>query len=78
MGKFDMRLIRRTLLTLIRLCFPSKPSRPADIPKKLSPETLDKALQEARMLHARHAIRVSDLTPDEIPGLPRAAKEEPR
>jgi hypothetical protein len=78
MGTFNMRLLRRILFTLIRRCFPSKPSRPEDIPQKLPPETLHKAMSEARMLHAKHAIRVNELAPDEIPGLPRAAKEDPR
>jgi len=53
--------------------FRRKPSRPEDIPKKLSAETLEKAVQEARFLHTRHAVDVTPLTKGEMPGLPRRA-----
>jgi hypothetical protein len=47
-------------------------SRPQDIPKKLTPEALEKAIEEARFLRD-HAVDVKELAPDERPGPPRQA-----
>ena len=68
-----MRLLRQLLITLLRACFPSKASRPEDIPRKISPDTLKKAMDEARFLHSKHAVDVKDIATDELPGLPRRA-----
>ena len=68
-----MRLLRRLLHILLCAVFPSKASRPEDIPKKLPPEMLEKALAEARFLSGSHAVRVKELASDEVPGLPKRA-----
>lgn len=47
--------------------------RPEDIPKKLSAEALDRAMQEARFLHG-HRVDVKPLAPGELP-VPRRADE---
>jgi len=49
-------------------------SRPEDIPKKLSPEALEKVMQEARFLYFGHAVDVKSLTPGEVPDLPKPAE----
>lgn len=47
-------------------------SRPEDIPKKLSPEMLEKAMIEARFL-CGNGVDVKSLAPGEIPDAPKPA-----
>ena len=48
-------------------------SRPEDIPRKLDPQTLEKVMREARFLHFQHAVEVKELSPGEVPDLPKPA-----
>lgn len=68
-----MRLIARLFNKIIAYLVPRTVSRPEDIPKKLSPEALEIAMNEARKLRAGHAVDVKSLAEDELPGLPRRA-----
>lgn len=50
-------------------------SRPGDIPAKLPPEALQRALMEAKYLRSEHAVDVQSLAPHELPGLPSKAED---
>lgn len=71
-----MRRLRRIFNTIMHRLGLRKPSRPEDIPKKLTPEALMLAMQEARFLYMQHAVDVKSLQPGEIPDLPRPAGED--
>jgi hypothetical protein len=70
-----MKLLKQLFFRLARQIFPSGPSRPQDIPKKLDASSLEKAMQEARFLRSQHEVSVRPLATDEIPGLPRRAED---
>lgn len=55
--------------------FPGRPSRPADIPQKLSQDALRRAMDEARLLRSAHAVEVQPLASGELPGLPKKISE---
>jgi hypothetical protein len=44
-------------------------------PSELPPEALAKALAEAKFLHGNHAVEVRELSPGELPVLPRKAAD---
>ena len=69
-----MRRLRRIFNQIMGWLGWRRVSRPEDIPKKLSPEMLEKAMEEARFLRA-NAVDVRALAPGEVPGVPRRADE---
>ena len=68
-----MRYLRHLFNRILRNIWPKKPGRPEDIPKKLSDESLEALMREARYLRAEYRVDVQDMAPDEVPGLPRRA-----
>lgn len=50
--------------------------RPADIPGRLRPEALERALSEARFLRGQHAVSVRGLREDETPRPPEPATDD--
>jgi len=62
----------RTLLALFG--FP-RPSRPEDIPRKLSPAALAHAMEEARKLRTGYQVDVQSLSIGELP-IPRRADKD--
>lgn len=71
-----MGRLRRIFNRIIRVMGLTAVSRPQDIPKKLTPEELQKAMQEARFLVGQHAVDVKALMRGETPGLPRRADSD--
>lgn len=69
-----MRRLRSIFNRIIGCLRSGRPSRPEDIPKKLSPETLEKVMKEARFLYFGHAVDVKSLMPGEVPDLPKPAE----
>ncbi len=67
-----MRRLALLFNRIIRLWGSPHSSRPEDIPQRMPPEALEKALHEARFLHEQ-AVDVRPLAHDELPGLPRRA-----
>jgi hypothetical protein len=70
-----MSILKKIIIAAGRALGFYRPSRPEDIPKKLSEKALGEALREARLLHGQHRIIVSELQSGELPGLPRRADE---
>jgi hypothetical protein len=68
-----MRRLARIFNIIMERLGIRRASRPEDIPKKLSPEALAQAMEEARFLYSRHAVDVRALMPGEIPDLPKPA-----
>ena len=68
-----MRRLKRIFNIIIRCLGFHPKSRPEDIPKKLSTETLEKVMREAYFLHSQHGVNVKALAPGEIPDLPKPA-----
>lgn len=67
--------MRRFFNQIIRRLLGDRVSRPQDIPRKLPPEALQRAMREADFLRG-HAVEVRSLAEDEIPGVPRRADSE--
>lgn len=67
-----MGRMRRIFNQIIGWLWRPRPSWPEDIPKKLDPETLRKALEEAKFLHST-GVDVRYLRPGELPSIPRRA-----
>lgn len=73
-----MRRLRRFINIFMRRLGWVRRTGPEQIPKRLDPADLEKALAEARFLFNAHGVSVRALEAGEVPDLPKSATgEEP-
>jgi hypothetical protein len=72
-----MRRLARFFNVIMRALGVRRGARPEDIPKKLDPETLARAMEEARFLFGKHGVDVRSLAAGEEPDSPKPADGRP-